>query len=252
MNMGIVSRSTFFQNAYCVDAIKVFWMEERAAVIQRLATQEGVVALADGRMDSPGHCAQYCTYTAMDNESKDIISVITVDKRETQRKSVLMEKEAFIRTMDILMSEVNLKEICTDAHVQISALMSKGKNKDTGIFHSLDMWHGAKSFAKTIVTAGQQRGMNILLLWVKDIVNHFWWCCKKATTHLQFMDLWMGILHHVANEHEWVMGRCQHDCLAADQTTTWIERGTRAHDTLTSIVKDKRWLKNVHKFLNFK
>ncbi|KAL7394915.1 hypothetical protein ABVT39_006908 [Epinephelus coioides] len=154
MNMGIVSRSTFFQiqNAYCVDAIKDFWMEERAAVIQRLATQDSVVALADGRMDSPGHCAQYCTYTAMENESKDIISVITVDKRETQRKSVLMEKEAFIRTMDILMSEVNLKEICTDAHVQISVLMSKGKYKDAGIFHSLDMWHGAKSFAKKIVT----------------------------------------------------------------------------------------------------
>ena len=61
----------------------------------------------------------------MDNESKDIIAIVTVDKRQTERKSVIMEKEAFIRTMDLLMTEVNLKEICTDAHVQISALMSK-------------------------------------------------------------------------------------------------------------------------------
>lgn len=79
---------------------------------------------ADGRMDSPGHCAQYCTYTTMDNDTKEIISIVTVDKRETMRNSVIMEKEAFIRTVDQLLTEVNLKEICTDAHVQISALMS--------------------------------------------------------------------------------------------------------------------------------
>ncbi len=76
-------------------------------------------------MDSPGHCAQYCTYTAMENESREIISIITIDKRETQRNSVIMEKEAFIQTVDMLLTEVKLVEVCTDAHVQISALMSK-------------------------------------------------------------------------------------------------------------------------------
>lgn len=76
-------------------------------------------------MDSPGHCAQYCTYTAMENESREIISVITVDKRETGRNSVIMEREAFVRTVDTLLNEVKLVEVCTDAHVQITALMSK-------------------------------------------------------------------------------------------------------------------------------
>lgn len=40
----------------------------------------------------PGHCAQYCTYTAMENESQEILSIITIDKRETQRNSVIMER----------------------------------------------------------------------------------------------------------------------------------------------------------------
>lgn len=53
-------------------------------------------------MDSPGFCAQYCTYSVMENDSKDIISMVTVDKRETARNSVIMEKEAFIRTFDTL------------------------------------------------------------------------------------------------------------------------------------------------------
>ncbi len=82
-------------------------------------------SIADGRMDSPGHCAQYCTCTAMENDSQEIISIITVDKRETGRNSVVMEREAFVRTVDRLLEEVKLVEVCTDAHVQISALMSK-------------------------------------------------------------------------------------------------------------------------------
>lgn len=76
-------------------------------------------------MDSPGHCAQYCTYTAMENDSREIISIVTVDKRETGRNSVVMEREACVRTVDRLLEEVKLVEVCTDAHVQISALMSK-------------------------------------------------------------------------------------------------------------------------------
>ena len=50
--------------------------------------------------------------------------MVTVDKRETNRISVNMEKEGFIRTMDALLPVVSLKEICTDGHVQIAALMS--------------------------------------------------------------------------------------------------------------------------------
>lgn len=57
----------------------------------------------------------------------DIISVLTVDKRQTDRKSVDMEKVAFIKTFDSLMSELDIKEIVTDAHVQIAALMRKNK-----------------------------------------------------------------------------------------------------------------------------
>ncbi len=76
-------------------------------------------------MDSPGFCAQYCTYTAMDNTSKQIISMISIDKRETQRNSIVMKKEGFVRTLETLRQELNVTEVCTDAHTQIAALFSK-------------------------------------------------------------------------------------------------------------------------------
>ena len=84
--------------------------------------------IGDGRMDSPGFSAQYCTYTTMDNDSKEIISIVNIDKRETQKNSVIMEKEAFIRTFETLHKEIRLQEFCTDAHSQISALFSKRKD----------------------------------------------------------------------------------------------------------------------------
>ena len=81
----------------------------------------------DGRMDSPGFCAQYCTYTAMDNDSKKKMSIVNLDKRETNRNSVAMEKEGFIRTIDALRKDVEVQEVCTDRHLGIKALFSKLK-----------------------------------------------------------------------------------------------------------------------------
>lgn len=91
-----------------------------------------------------------------------------------------MEREAFIQTVEKLHAEVKVVEFCTDAHIQTGALMSKlmlsnmqlivlaitymcyfysnflpldpdkGRFKEYGIKHSLDMWHGAKNLAKNI------------------------------------------------------------------------------------------------------
>ncbi len=59
-----------------------------------------------------GHCAQYCTYTTMENDSKEIISVVTVDKRQTNRSSVIMEKHAFIKTFDGLTKDLKTELQC--------------------------------------------------------------------------------------------------------------------------------------------
>lgn len=75
--------------------------------------------IADGRMDSPGFCAQCCTYTVMENDTKEILSIVNIDKRETQRSSVIMENEGFIRSFEKLRQEVKLAEVCTYAHLQI-------------------------------------------------------------------------------------------------------------------------------------
>ena len=73
-----------------------------------------------------------------------------------------------------------------------------------------------------ITQAGKAKGMSKLSSWSSNIVNHFWYSCrtcngdvKKLKVNiiinkiiLQFMqEKWLGLLHHVQNEHEWIFGR---------------------------------------------
>lgn len=77
-------------------------------------------------MDSPGHSAQYCSYTMMENSTKKIVTLETMDKRNTALKSSGMEKECLVKAIDSLTTkEIDIGEIVTDAHMQITALMSK-------------------------------------------------------------------------------------------------------------------------------
>ena len=70
--------------------------EWHIAAINALANQWFVFIrfnciLGDGRNDSPGHSAQYCTYTVMEHGTDRILALQTVDKREVERKSPNME-----------------------------------------------------------------------------------------------------------------------------------------------------------------
>ena len=76
-------------------------------------------------MDSPGHCAQYCTYTLMENSTKKILSVTALDKQETAKRCTNLEKAVFVKRMTELKdSGLKVPDVVTDAHRQIGVIMS--------------------------------------------------------------------------------------------------------------------------------
>lgn len=76
-------------------------------------------------MDSPGHSAQYCTYSLIENNSKDMLVNVIFDKRMTDLKSTNMEKEGLLIGLQILRDRgVIINELVTDASTTIAALMS--------------------------------------------------------------------------------------------------------------------------------
>ncbi|KAI8493149.1 hypothetical protein Bbelb_291530 [Branchiostoma belcheri] len=102
--------------------------------------------------------------------------------------------------------------------------------------------------------AGQVKGCTEIKPWTKDIVNHFWWCCKKARNYEEFIVLWKGVLHHVCDEHTWATGSCHHEHLSTTEprTKSWLAPGSAAHKKLSTVVLNKRWLKTSSKYLRFR
>ena len=74
------------------------------------------IILSGDWCDSPGQSTKYCTYSLMDIDTRYILNFETVDKREVALKSPNMEKkEAFVRLLQFLQTDISCKEIITDA-----------------------------------------------------------------------------------------------------------------------------------------
>ncbi|XP_033115480.1 uncharacterized protein LOC117115683, partial [Anneissia japonica] len=169
----------------------------------------------DGRNDSPGHSAQYLTYTMMEHNSGDILDQQIVDKREVDLKSPNMEKLGFIRCMEsIECNGINIAEIVTDAHVQIAAHMRRQFNSaDTcnKKIHQYDVWHGSKNLVKKLFEAAEKKENKPLLAWIQPLANHFWYSCQMAKGDLNRLETTLfSALHHVVGEHVWSTGNCGH------------------------------------------
>lgn len=79
----------------------------------------------DGRCDSPGSSAKFCSYSLMEMDSYNILHIETVDRREVQLHSPNMEHEAFIRSMKYIKGKLTCTELVTDASSSIRKTIGK-------------------------------------------------------------------------------------------------------------------------------
>ena len=77
----------------------------------------------DGRCDSPGKCAKFCSYTLMDASTNTILHTETMDKTEVQNKSPSMETEAVNRALGYLKGQVKVVEIMTDSSTAVTKML---------------------------------------------------------------------------------------------------------------------------------
>ncbi|XP_028392995.1 uncharacterized protein LOC114517456 [Dendronephthya gigantea] len=203
---------------------------------------------------------QYCTYSLADTNDRAILQMNVVDVREAAGKSNNMERIGFERGMDTLLaSPIVMKEVVTDGHIEIAALM-KREEKYKEVTHQNDVWHGAKNIAKKITTAAKSKDNADLTLWAPSIRNHFWYCSKTcANDSKNLKDKWIGILHHVVDEHAWVLeegvngGKCEHDPLnESERKKPWLKKESSAHKALAKIILDTRFLNTLVYYVNFR
>ncbi|XP_030837617.1 uncharacterized protein LOC105441958 isoform X2 [Strongylocentrotus purpuratus] len=259
MNLHMFSSRLFsaMQSHYLCPVIEAEFEATINATRTKLKNQE-IAVCGDARNDSPGFCAQYCTYTLLDHHTKEILAAEFLDKRETKDRSGGMEPEGLVRALKSLKDhKVNVKEVITDAHPTISAIIRKDYPE---IVHSWDVWHGAKNLGKKISKASTVAANKSLRKWTKKVVNHFWFCSETCEGNTQlFLSKWRGLVHHVTNQHEWGItgglggvAHCEHGDIDEREEEEWLKSGTKAHDALVKIILDKRFLNTLVKFINFR
>ena len=191
--------------------VRSAWQNQPAAVFADLKLRDSRVVLAgDGRYDSQGHCAKYCTYTFLDVDSKKVIDFKVVSVTEVANSNQ-MEKKGFVETLSsIEANEIEVDVISTDRHPQIKKEMRVNHGE---IDHQFDPWHLAKSVSKKLAAASKKFGCTDLAPWIPSIVNQLWWSVESCNKDPDILcEKWMSIIHHVTNRHEWLGKRHFHKC----------------------------------------
>ena len=63
---------------------------------------------------------------------------------------------------------------------------------------------------------------------------------------------WLGLLHHVVDEHEWMLGECDHRELDQDRQKPWLKKGSPAHNTLRDLIMNKYFMNTFVHYVNFR
>ncbi|KAL8565477.1 hypothetical protein ACOMHN_049454 [Nucella lapillus] len=250
-NIACFSMRTYsnIQGAYLVPAVRNVWQKCQDHLF--LARRGRTLKLAgDGRCDSPGHCAKYCSYTLMDAETAHILQVQLVQSNQV-RNSHAMELEGLKTALANMTNKVCVSHLITDRHSSIKKYVKDhhGADDEHHIVHHFDIWHMAKGIGKKLEAAGKSKRNAVIGLWSKGIKRHMYWCSTSTPEgpdrQQVVKDKWLSIINHIADIHEGHGGTfssCLHGAL---EPRAWIRRGTRQHETLRGIISSKFLLKDI-------
>ncbi len=92
--------------------------------------REEVIVASDSRSDTVGHSAMRGTCSLLGTKSSTWLTLLYGDFREIDIKAPNLEKSKFKEGLLYLKSNLNVKEVVTDASPQIISLMSKYASSD--------------------------------------------------------------------------------------------------------------------------
>ena len=258
LNLAMFSESTFYrlQKEYLFPIIHTNYVMQHDAVLEFLRGNDLKLS-GDGRCDSPGYSAKYCTYSLMDSATDLILDYRLIQSSETG-SSVAMEKEGLRRSLNYLLEQgVSIVTIATDRHRGVGALM---KSNYADINHQYDVWHMTKGIVKQLTQKGKLKHCERLLPWIQSISNHLWWAAQTCNRDAQLLtEKWTSILYHICNVHEWdngkdsVFNKCVHPTLPIEEQRSkkWLRSGSLVHTTLKNIVCNKTLLRDIKMLTGF-
>ena len=256
LNLVIFSEQLFYkiQQTRIFPLVTSYYHKTQIVIAELLRENGPLILSGNGRCDSSGYSAKYCTYSLMDNVTGFTVDYSLVQVTETGT-SVAMEKEGLQRCLANTIDGLNLDiaTLATDRQSHITAFM---RTNYPNIKHQFDVWHLAKSVTKKLGKVGQQKGHTALLPWIRSISNHLWWSAKTCNGDPDLLVAkWTSIVHHIVNVHEWdsdKFSHCAHEPI--DNTCDrkkWLIPNDPAHRALKQIVTKPKLVIDIAKLSDF-
>ena len=257
MNLQFIGKTTFqtIQREVLMPVVSHAWDMMQDHIFTKIKSENRFLRLAgDGRCDSPGFNAKYCTYSLMDLDTQQIVAFVTVQVTETGSSSK-MEVEGFKRCMEFLLDKgFEIKVLATDRHVQIRSVMAKQYPQTE---HQFDVWHLANSIRKKLLAKSKLRGAEELGPWIKAVTNHLWWCANNCDGNKDWLEeSWTSMVHHIVDVHTFdgdIVSSCPHEELTPEnrRKKKWLKKDSKAHNALKEVVLDKRLRKDIRHLSEF-
>ena len=63
---------------------------------------------------------------------------------------------------------------------------------------------------------------------------------------------WIGLLHHICNDHYWPGGSCDHGDMPEDHSLSWFDRRSKDFETLQKIILDPALQESFKFYIKFR
>ncbi|KAG1660234.1 hypothetical protein GQR58_022100 [Nymphon striatum] len=249
MGISTITEQTFYmhQRCYLQPAISSVWEDEIATIDADIKAEGGVINVAgDGRADSPGHSANFGTYTLLETTKKKVLHIELVSVTEVSSSNA-MEKEGLVRALKAIQQRgLKIKEVTTDRHTSIRKYL---REKHQDVKHSLDVWHVAKGLRKKMEKLAKQKGCQNILHWIKSVKNHLYWIAYStpdANPDL-LQTKWLSVVNHIQDIHEHdtpLFPKCMHNKSILDGQTHWMIPNDKDTEELTELLTKTTLLKD--------
>ncbi|XP_077561432.1 uncharacterized protein LOC144177721 isoform X2 [Haemaphysalis longicornis] len=247
INVQAISETTYYtyQKRYLVPAVFKLFQEKQDELVQSVVGT-AVDLAGDGRCDSPGHSAKYCTYVLYAGQIGRILHCehVTVHQSPAVPNSAAMEKEGLINSLEALERQgVNIRSLTTDRHPAIRSFCRKERPT---IKHYFDTWHISKGIQKKLRAACKSQSCALIQPWVQCITNHLYFVAAMAEGDAELIiSMWRSLLNHICDKHDGHEGpfaECLHEPLGE---RLWMTPGSPAFLKLQTIVESPSLLRDI-------
>uniref|UniRef100_A0A914CXI8 Transposase n=1 Tax=Acrobeloides nanus TaxID=290746 RepID=A0A914CXI8_9BILA len=202
LKLPIISKRRFnvHMSSYVKPCISDMYHMQKSDIIQNDIELPLKLAI-DGQFDSPGFSAEFCNVSALDIETKKVVTFQQVHKSETDGVSSRMELLGVQKIFDELGID-QIEKVCIDKHTQVIAWL-----KRNNVDYSFDLWHNCRNINKRL-RAELKKLDGIEKSHLKQLgrrfISHIYRAIENAAgnSDLAVQHVYSFFLH-VLNIHEW-------------------------------------------------